>query len=301
MSELLLVFQVYFTMPLYVKFGGAVIECVKRWVDAPVTSAEDDTYWNPPQNNSKPSPSPQVSEQKKSERKKKKMDGETGQSMTGKGGSQHESRSPAGVDEDYELYLEEKIRGGPYGPTLMTGWVFGDPRFVDPENPLYDTQADRRSDWRENLTFHMYRKFYKYVAVRYLMEDKSIPFEFPLYHPDIMTYPPPVHKRVYDEIERSFLDRCDKHYSMGVSVPTEKLSVEDLQAKDSFEIGKLNADNTFTYLETKKLPNPFPNVFPSLESNSRLMVVRRHIDQSGPFCDLASEDILLPERERDAK
>ena len=46
---------------------------------------------------------------------------------------------------------------------FITDWRKGDPRFNDPNNPLYNLRADKRSDWRDSVSFGQFKDFLAYV------------------------------------------------------------------------------------------------------------------------------------------
>lgn len=76
-------------------------------------------------------------------------------------------------DECATIFFREKFCGEDSGSKFLECWTFGDPRFHDSSNPLYNTSALQYSDWRENLTIEVYRKFYQYARMAYLPENEK--------------------------------------------------------------------------------------------------------------------------------
>ena len=270
-------FQVYFTLPMFCYFCGSLIQCLKRWIDAPELAVGDESYWEPPQKVDPPK-AERPSQTKPVEKKKKRA-----------------PKIPATndghcVDDDFKIYLEETLKGHRFGPCWMPSWEFGDPRFVDEENPLYDLSAKPNSDWRENLTFAKFRQFYDYLKTSNRCDRYCS--EFIQYHPDILLYPPPPNRRIYDEIERDFIRRCENYYNLGVKIPAEKLPVDDYNTKDRFFVGKRESSTRLTPIREEPQPYPHPDIFPQLEPGARLFIIRKHIDAQGLYERLVPDRIM---------
>ncbi|XP_021360403.1 uncharacterized protein LOC110454914 [Mizuhopecten yessoensis] len=139
--------KVYVLSPIYLRFGGSVCRCLKKWMDAPSQDCKDDSYWIPP------SPQHQIEE---------------------------ESTTKAPVlmctnclDDCGTRYFKERICGQQNGPKFLDYWKLGDPRFNDPDNPLYNKKADRDSDWRDRLSPEDFRDFTHFAKFKYGTEEEK--------------------------------------------------------------------------------------------------------------------------------
>ncbi|KAK3102240.1 hypothetical protein FSP39_009846 [Pinctada imbricata] len=130
--------KVYILSPIYLRFGGSVCRCIKKWLDAPEIHPDDESYWTPP-NGSTPCP------------RKVYLD----------------IMCTPCLDACWDLYNKEKSSGNEKGPKYITCWKLGDPRFNDPKNPLYNLSAAKRSDWREDLKFEDFRDFLHFAKLKY--------------------------------------------------------------------------------------------------------------------------------------
>lgn len=141
------VLQVYILCPVFLRFGGSVCRCLIRWMDAPtMDDPNDDSYWVPPQ----PVPSD----------KSREDTIETTMCLNC-------------VDDCGTKYFQEKIMGDQKGPISMTFWTLGDPRFNDPENPLFAAHLNPADDWRHLLSVDMFRDFYNYAKFKYGTADEK--------------------------------------------------------------------------------------------------------------------------------
>ncbi len=123
-------YQVYLVLPLYMRFAGSIVCCLRKWLDTTEEiDPSDNSYWTPPSN-----------------------DKETDQQV------QHDEIDPA-----FKIFSLEMLSGSPEGPMHLVGWNHGDPRFCDPRNPLYNLKASKRSDWSDNVDITKLRQFYDYV------------------------------------------------------------------------------------------------------------------------------------------
>lgn len=135
------VLQVYILCPVFLRFGGSVCRCLIRWMDAPtMDDPNDDSYWVPPQ----PIPCDKSRED-----------------------TIETTMCSSCVDDCGTKYFREKIMGNRKGPISMSFWTFGDPRFNDPENPLFAAHLNPANDWRELLSVDMFRDFYNYAKFNY--------------------------------------------------------------------------------------------------------------------------------------
>ncbi|XP_052082387.1 uncharacterized protein LOC127720014 [Mytilus californianus] len=125
--------KVYILSPVYLRFGGSVCRCLKRWMDAPPIEFNDESYWT--------APAPE-SDIKKKESKV--------------------IMCSSCLDECGTLYFQEKLCGKNDGPKFIESWSKGDPRFNDKKNPLYNKIADPESDWRSSLSVEDFRDFVYY-------------------------------------------------------------------------------------------------------------------------------------------
>ena len=125
--------QVYILSPVYLRFGGSVCRCLKRWMDAPQNECNDESYWIPPEPDSDLS------------KKECKV-----------------IMCNSCLDECGTLYFQEKLCGNPDGPKFIESWTKGDPRFNDKKNPLYNKIANPETDWRTNLSVEDFKDFVYY-------------------------------------------------------------------------------------------------------------------------------------------
>lgn len=128
----------YILSPVYLRFGGSVCRCLKRWMEAPPTEINDDSYWTPPV---------LESDMKKKESKV--------------------IMCSNCLDECGTLYFQEKLCGKNDGPKFIDSWTKGDPRFNDKKNPLYNKIANADIDWRSSLTVEDFRDFVFYANNTY--------------------------------------------------------------------------------------------------------------------------------------
>lgn len=133
--------KVYILCPVYLRFGGSVCRCLIRWMEAPqMDNPNDDSYWIPPQ------PAPV-----------EKSTDETVET----------TMCSACVDDCGTRYFHERIMGTDKGPISLVFWKLGDPRFNDPDNPLFAPHLDPSEDWRATLTVDSFRDFFNYARYKY--------------------------------------------------------------------------------------------------------------------------------------
>ncbi|XP_062574312.1 uncharacterized protein LOC134236151 [Saccostrea cucullata] len=131
--------KVYVVSPIYLRFGGSVCRCLRRWLDAPTMEEGDESYWVPPENQSNGNEKPR---------------------------STVIMCKPC-LDDCSTKYFREKISGKRNGPSFIDYWTLGDPRFNDKNNPLYDLSANEFSDWRDTLSIEKFRDFVHYAKFQY--------------------------------------------------------------------------------------------------------------------------------------
>ncbi|XP_069109360.1 uncharacterized protein [Argopecten irradians] len=139
--------KVYVLSPIYLRFGGSVCRCLKKWMDAPSQDCKDESYWIPP------SPKPEIED-----------------SST--------TKAPVlmctnCLDDCGTRYFKERICGKIDGPQFLDYWKLGDPRFNDPDNPLYNKKADRESDWRDRLSPEDFRDFIHFAKFKYGTDEEK--------------------------------------------------------------------------------------------------------------------------------
>lgn len=71
------------------------------------------------------------------------------------------------LDVSSTKYFHEKILGKNNGPASLEFWTLGDPRFNDPENPLFAPHLSPKDDWRDVLDVDVYREFFNYARYKY--------------------------------------------------------------------------------------------------------------------------------------
>ncbi|XP_013410218.1 axoneme-associated protein mst101(2) [Lingula anatina] len=151
--------KVYFLLPLYIKFGGSVCHCLRRWLDAPETDPMDDTYWTPPKSESN-----YYKYVGQKEKPQTEVDHGRLVPVKPKYGLHSCYFFPDDYDIDVECYVQERLNGAYNKPLFVLDWAHGDPRFYkDPENPLYDPTAQPGTDWRDRIMFPDYYYFREYV------------------------------------------------------------------------------------------------------------------------------------------
>ena len=269
------------------KFGGAVLHCLRLWMNGPPLDPRDESYWTPPQ---RTKGIPAASASKSSKKKKAKqleasLDSNTKKpTMTATpaevsvmGEDSDPGNAESSVDEDYKVYLEERLKGSPFGPQWIRGWYYGDPRFVDEANPLYNLGGDRRSDWRSTLDFLQFKAFQEYVQ-KYFPSNKEPSRTLLQYHPDLMCYPPPPNRRICDEVERLFLKRSEAQFKRGCHVPMEPIIVEESAITETFSPLHVDENGKLKLLERDPLLYPGPFADWRLASNAQIVVVRRNGD-----------------------
>ena len=47
-KQIFCVFQVYFLLPIYLRLGGSLCTCLRRWLEADELQPDDESWWNPP-------------------------------------------------------------------------------------------------------------------------------------------------------------------------------------------------------------------------------------------------------------
>ncbi|XP_033746231.1 uncharacterized protein LOC117331562 [Pecten maximus] len=138
--------KVYVLSPIYLRFGGSVCRCLKKWMDAPSQDCTDESYWIPPSQ-------PQIE------------DAST-------------TKAPVlmctnCLDDCGTRYFKERICGQANGPKFLDYWKLGDPRFNDPDNPLYNKKVERDSDWRDRLSPEDFRDFVHFAKFRYGTDEEK--------------------------------------------------------------------------------------------------------------------------------
>ncbi|CAH1784464.1 unnamed protein product, partial [Owenia fusiformis] len=194
--------KTYLLIPVYLKFGGSVARILRRWMSASDQDSSDETYWdakskgNSTKDKDTDSKADAISEaRRKAEmeatrkarlRRMKKMELEL-----------HMAAMPMTLPENIErvrnaavrgtslqlvdieelkkdtssiasqmqlqLYLNEKFNGDPRGPVFLPSYGFGDPRFNDPLNPLFDVFANPTEPWYQDVDLWKYRQFLCYM------------------------------------------------------------------------------------------------------------------------------------------
>ncbi|XP_060078473.1 uncharacterized protein LOC132557961 [Ylistrum balloti] len=138
--------KVYVLSPIYLRFGGSVCRCLKKWMNAPSQDCEDESYWIPP------STQRQIADE-------------------------CTTKAPVlmctnCLDDCGTRYFKERICGQKDGPKFLDYWKLGDPRFNDPDNPLYNKKADRDSDWRDRLSPEDFRDFVHFAKFKYGTDEE---------------------------------------------------------------------------------------------------------------------------------
>ena len=137
--------QVYILCPVFLRFGGSVCRCLLRWVEAPIqTDPSDDSYWTKPQ--------------------------DTDIVKSGTSFCDENTMCKKCLDDSKTQFFKEKINGSPKGPVFLECWTLGDPRFNDPENPLFSPHFNPDDDWREQLTIERFRSFLQYAKFTHAPE-----------------------------------------------------------------------------------------------------------------------------------
>ena len=119
--------------------------CLMKWLNAEDMDPSDDSYWTPP------APSAVQSTEKHSHAKQLLCE--------------------RCIDDCATMYLKEKFCGDKSGPKYLSMWLFGDPRFIDSDNPLYNPQALSHSDWRDKCEIEDYQAFVAYVKTKYQRKE----------------------------------------------------------------------------------------------------------------------------------
>lgn len=78
------------------------------------------------------------------------------------------------LDDCSTKYFHEKFNGKRNGPSFVSYWRLGDPRFNDEKNPLYAPFMDELSDWRDSLTGDNFRDFLHYAKFAYGQIQTSV-------------------------------------------------------------------------------------------------------------------------------
>ena len=136
-------FQIWFLLPLYTHLGGAMVECMRRWLIAKDMDVNDDSYWTPPRPILKKKAGMKIDKDKSKSKEKITSDKDNPKSRE-KITSEFEQML-------YNDYLRERFEGDSRGPKFVTGWKGGNPLRSEKSNPLYNPNADYE-DWREQLT-----------------------------------------------------------------------------------------------------------------------------------------------------
>ncbi|WAR25533.1 hypothetical protein MAR_011237 [Mya arenaria] len=137
--------KVYILSPVYLRFGGSICRCLIRWTEAQQMDPKDESYWIPPQ--------PQT------------------ETQSGNAEAAETIMCSSCIDFCGTIYFKEKIMGYRGGPVSFCFWRKGDPRFNDPNNPLYAPHLSKDDDWRDLLTIDMFRDFFNYVRYTYGSES----------------------------------------------------------------------------------------------------------------------------------
>ncbi|XP_061187815.1 uncharacterized protein LOC133195863 [Saccostrea echinata] len=137
--------KVYVVSPIYLRFGGSVCRCLRRWLDAPSMEEGDESYWIPPEN---------LTYGKEKPRSTVVM------------------CKPC-LDDCSTKYFREKLTGKRNGPIFIDYWTLGDPRFNDENNPLYAPLSNEFSDWRDSLSVEKFRDFLHYAKFKYGTESNK--------------------------------------------------------------------------------------------------------------------------------
>ncbi|KAL5013640.1 hypothetical protein ScPMuIL_007910 [Solemya velum] len=137
--------KVYILTPVYLRFGGSVCRCLDRWMHAISQDPNDESYWIPP-------------------RDKQCLATST---------TENTNICTNCQEEFSEKFFKEKISGNPEGPKYVNFWLGGDPRFIDPKNPLFCLNSPRGSDWRLDITVPEFVKFCNYVMLTYTPDSEK--------------------------------------------------------------------------------------------------------------------------------
>ena len=133
--------QVYILCPIFMRFGGSVCRCLEKWLTAEIQEdPNDDSYWIPPKEQTKEKPQDLANEI---------------------------CMCDECVEDCGEKFFKEKIDGQANGPQFLKFWKLGDPRFNDPDNPLFAPHMDPLTDWRNSLTAETFKEFLYYAKDKY--------------------------------------------------------------------------------------------------------------------------------------
>ncbi|XP_074645286.1 uncharacterized protein LOC141901745 [Tubulanus polymorphus] len=142
--------KVYIYLPLYLKFGGASIACLRTWIDA--EECDDDSFCGGLNNEPKTLHPEWTS---------------------------YLSRYFDLAKDGAIRYKEELRNGSPSGPCFLEGWSQGNPRmFFDSKNPLFIKNWDKKKDWRDGLTKDQYMQFIIF-AKKYVDPKDNYDIEHP--------------------------------------------------------------------------------------------------------------------------
>ncbi|KAL8587160.1 hypothetical protein ACOMHN_026127 [Nucella lapillus] len=138
--------KVYLLTPVYMKFGGSIVRCLTKWMEAEEISPDDDSYFV------RPTPI------------------EINTPLCPKHPRCTPSPPPSAVLCAYHLddctrkFSLQFLKGVPSSPVDLGFWEKKDPRFCYPENPLWNPGAGTNSDWRTGLTIEKFREFYAWCS-----------------------------------------------------------------------------------------------------------------------------------------
>lgn len=124
---------------IYLRFGGSVIRCLRRWLDVLILDEGDEFYW--------------VSSE-----------------IFINGNSNKCSNvimCEKCLDDCSIKYFYEKFNGKKNGLSFVSYWRLGDSRFNDEKNFFYVFFMDELSDWRDLLIGDNFRDFLYYVKFVY--------------------------------------------------------------------------------------------------------------------------------------
>ncbi|ESP04589.1 hypothetical protein LOTGIDRAFT_237326 [Lottia gigantea] len=147
-SEKVSYIKVYILFPVYMRLCGSVCRCLIRWMDAENQDSDDESYWTPPE----PIKQEDNDDQDSTEYLNRVL------------------MCESCIEECGVLYLKEKQAGSPEGPQHLPLWMFGNPRFEEEENPLYDPDF-LHSDWREGMNIDEFRDFIYFLKICYGKAD----------------------------------------------------------------------------------------------------------------------------------
>ncbi|XP_076447642.1 uncharacterized protein LOC143284645 [Babylonia areolata] len=139
--------KVYILTPVYMKFGGSIVRCLTKWMETTEEiDPDNDSYFVPP------------------------APIEMNTSLCSKHCCVASPSSAANMLCAYHLedcnskFHEQFVKGLPSTPVHLGFWERKDPRFSEPDNPLWNPGAELDSDWRDGLTLDKFQEFYAWCS-----------------------------------------------------------------------------------------------------------------------------------------